>query len=290
MSRGPSSIAQAAEEVQPASAVSTRPAAVSQLVVERLRVTYNHSVIALEEVTFSAGAGEITAIAGSNGAGKTTTLRAASNLLGAVRGQVAGGRVLYEGRNVANLSPAGLVRRGLVQVLEGRHCFPSLTVEENLLTGALARGSTRRERKADLELVYELFPKLRERRLSRAGLTSGGEQQMTAIGRALMSRPRLLLLDEPSMGLAPLTTADIFAALRRLNEEQKLSILIAEQNSALALRYSHRVVVLESGRSVVEGSSAEIRDHHDLEKHYLGAGAFGPQDSSHPTPTDKHIP
>ncbi|OWV97387.1 ABC transporter ATP-binding protein [Rhizobium sp. R72] len=240
------------------------------LTMNGLHATYNHSITALHGVTFSLGRGEVLAILGANGAGKTTTLKAVSNLLPAERGQVLAGRILFEGHDVTRVTPASLVRLGLVQVLEGRHCFKTLTVEENLVCGGLGRSASRAEIAADLEKVYAHFPRLVEKRRVLSGLTSGGEQQMTAIGRALMSRPRLLVLDEPSMGLAPLVVEDIFRTLRRLNREEGLSILVAEQNSAVALRYADRAVILENGVSVLSGSAAELKARDDIKAFYLG--------------------
>lgn len=244
------------------------------LEVRDIAVVYDDAVQAISNVSLTVPAGTVTSLVGANGAGKSTTLRAISNLLIALRGKVTAGRIRFDGQDVARLRPSQLVRQGLVQVLEGRHCFPQLTVEENLLTGATARGSTPRDSRADLERVYGIFPRLKERRSSRAGLTSGGEQQMLAIGRALMTRPRLLILDEPSMGLAPLVVRDIFDVLRALHASDGLSILIAEQNSTLALRYADHIVVLENGRDVLAGSANEIRENHNLEKFYLGEAAL----------------
>ena len=241
------------------------------LTVENLAATYNGAIRALSEVSLTVRAGEIVALLGANGAGKSTTLKAVSNLLHAERGQVAHGRIVFEGRDTASLAAADLVRRGLVPVLEGRHCFRALTVEENLITGAIGRDARRSEIRVDLDRVYALFPKLRERRQSLSGLTSGGEQQMTAIGRALMSRPRLLVLDEPSMGLAPLVVETIFRTLKRLNHEEGLSILVAEQNSTVALRYADRAAVLENGRTVLEGAALELRQRADIKALYLGS-------------------
>ena len=240
------------------------------LAVQSVRVIYNDSVQAISNVSLIVPPRTITSLVGANGAGKTTTLRAISNLLIALRGRLSTGRILFDGRDVAHLQASQLVRHGLVHVPEGRHCFPHLSVEENLLTGAIARGSSAREIRTDLQRIYEIFPRLRERRSSLAGLTSGGEQQMLAIGRALMTRPRLLLLDEPSMGLAPLVVRDIFDVLRALNISEGLSILIAEQNSALALQYADHIVVLENGRDVLSGVAKHIRATHNLEKFYLG--------------------
>ncbi len=240
------------------------------LAVEGLHATYNHAITALHGVTFSLGRGEILAVLGANGAGKTTTLKAVSNLLPAERGQVLAGHVLFDGRDVTRETPASLVRRGLVQVLEGRHCFKTLTVEENLVSGGLGRSATRTEIATDLEKIYTHFPRLKEKRRVLSGLTSGGEQQMTAIGRALMSRPRLLVLDEPSMGLAPLIVQDIFRTLKRLNREEGLSILVAGQNSAVALTYADRAIILENGVSVLSGTAAELKARDDVKAFYLG--------------------
>ncbi|MEL4072456.1 ABC transporter ATP-binding protein [Ochrobactrum sp. GPK 3] len=240
------------------------------LTVEGLYASYNHSIAALHGVDLSIKRGEVLAILGANGAGKSTTLKAVSNLLPAERGQVNAGRIVFDGRDVTREPPARLVRLGLVQVLEGRHCFKSLNVEENLISGGLGRGGSRLEIAADLEKVYEYFPRLRDKRRALSGLTSGGEQQMTAIGRALMSRPRLLVLDEPSMGLAPLVVQDIFRTLRRLNREEGLSILVAEQNSAVALTYADRAVILENGVSVLSGTAADLKTRDDVKAFYLG--------------------
>lgn len=242
----------------------------SILEVTDLAVTYNHAIGALHGVSFSLERGKVLALLGANGAGKTTALKAVSNLLPAERGQVTAGRVLFDGLDVSRHSPSQLVRAGLVQVLEGRHCFRSLTVEENLISGGLGRGSSRAEIAADLEDVYVHFPRLKQKRGTLSGLTSGGEQQMTAIGRALMSRPRLLVLDEPSMGLAPLVVQDIFRTLRRLNRENGLSILVAEQNSATALAYADEATVMENGIDVLSGEAADLRRRDDVKAFYLG--------------------
>ncbi|MDA9399210.1 MULTISPECIES: ABC transporter ATP-binding protein [unclassified Bradyrhizobium] len=240
------------------------------LSVEGLAATYNHAIRAVSDVSFAVRRGEIVAVLGANGAGKSTTLQAISALLPARRGQVAAGRIIFDGREIVSASPAKLVRAGIVPVLEDRHCFPSLTVEENLITGAIGRGAKSRAIRADLDEVYELFPRLKRHRRSVSGLTSGGEQQMTAIGRALMSHPRLLVLDEPSMGLAPLVVEGIFRALKQLNSERGLSILVAEQNSTVALRFADHAVVLESGRSALSGASTELRSRDDIKTLYLG--------------------
>lgn len=238
--------------------------------VEAVEAAYQGAIVALHGVSLEVRAGEIHALLGANGAGKSTTLKAVSNLLPAQRGQVTAGRIAFDGRDASRTSPADLVRLGLVQVLEGRHCFRSLTVEENLLTGALGRSAGRAEAADDLARVYGIFPRLKERRRTPAGLSSGGEQQMTAIGRALMSRPRLLVLDEPSMGLAPIVVRDIFEQLRRLNREQGLSILVAEQNSTVALQYADRATVLEAGITVLSGDAPVLRQRADIQSFYFG--------------------
>src|SRR5450830_839555 len=233
------------------------------LSIASVEVTYQNAIVALHDVSLSVPAGEIHALLGANGAGKSTTLKAVSNLLPAQRGQVTAGRIHFDGRDVSGLSPSQLVRQGLVQVLEGRHCFPSLSIEENLITGALGRGARSSEIAADLEKVYAIFPKLKALRRNPAGLTSGGEQQMAVIGRALLARPRLLVLDEPSMGLAPLVVQDIFRQLRRLNQSEGLSILVAEQNSAVALQYADSTTVLS-------GLAHDLRQRQDIQHFYFG--------------------
>ncbi|KQY36625.1 ABC transporter ATP-binding protein [Rhizobium sp. Root483D2] len=246
------------------------------LAVDDLKATYNHAITAIDNVSFNLARGEILALLGANGAGKTTVLKALSNLLAAERGQIVSGSIRFDGLDVVKTSPAALVRAGLVQVLEGRHCFRSLTVEENLVSGGLGRSSTRAEIAADIERVYTHFPRLKEKRRALSGLTSGGEQQMTAIGRALMSRPRLLVLDEPSMGLAPIIVQDIFRTLRQLNRDEGLSILVAEQNSAVALTYAHRAIILENGVSVLSGDAQALRARDDIKTFYLGLRATAP--------------
>ncbi len=248
------------------------PQAEPLLEIAAVEAVYNHAIVALHEVSLKLHQGEILALLGANGAGKTTTLKALSNLLPAERGAITKGQIRFAGLDVRRAKPSALVRHGLVQVLEGRHCFRSLTVEENLITGALGRSSSRREAAADLERVYAYFPRLKEKRKAKSGLTSGGEQQMTAIGRALMSRPRLLVLDEPSMGLAPLIVQNIFKILKRLNREEGLSILLAEQNSAIALQYADRATVLGNGITVLEGDAGELRQREDIRAFYLGVG------------------
>ena len=245
------------------------------LEVNNIEVLYNHVILALKGVSLEVPRGGITALLGGNGAGKSPTLKAISNLIHSERGEVTKGSIIYDGENVVDMSPADLVNRGVVQVMEGRHCFEHLTVEDNLLTGAYTRKEGRSEIAADLELVYEYFPRLKERRRSQAGYTSGGEQQMTAIGRALMSRPKMILLDEPSMGLAPQLVEQIFEIVSRLNREQGVTFLLAEQNTNVALRYAHTGFILENGRVVMEGGATELRENPDVKEFYLGMSDTG---------------
>jgi len=245
------------------------------LQVNNIEVIYNHVILVLKGVSLSVPRGGIVALLGANGAGKTTTLKAISNLLHAERGEVTKGNIQFEGERVESLSPNELVRRGCIQVMEGRHCFGHLTVEENLLTGAFTRREGGAAIKDDLELVYSYFPRLKERRSSQAGYTSGGEQQMTAIGRALMSKPKMILLDEPSMGLAPQLVEEIFEIVKQLNEEQGVSILLAEQNTNIALRYAQHGYILESGRVVLDGEGKALRENEDVKEFYLGVGGEG---------------
>ncbi len=245
------------------------------LQVNNIEVIYDHVILVLKGVSLVVPKGGITALLGANGAGKTTTLKAISNLLQAERGEVTKGNIVFEGSEVQSLSPNELVRRGCIQVMEGRHCFGHLTVEENLLTGAFTRRDGGAAIRADLEMVYQYFPRLRLRRQSQAGYTSGGEQQMTAIGRALMSRPKMILLDEPSMGLAPQLVEEIFEIVRKLNVEQGVSFLLAEQNTNIALRYANHGYILESGRIVLDGAAAALRENEDVKEFYLGVGGEG---------------
>jgi len=246
------------------------------LEVNNIEVIYNHVILVLKGVSLKVPQGGITALLGGNGAGKTTTLKAISNLLHSERGEVTKGSINYRGDDVAHLNnPAALVKRGVVQVMEGRHCFEHLTVEENLLTGAYTRGGGRGEIDAALELVYTYFPRLKERRKSQAGYTSGGEQQMCAIGRALMANPETILLDEPSMGLAPQLVEEIFGIVKDLNEREKVSFLLAEQNTNVALRFAHYGYILESGRVVMDGPAAELRENPDVKEFYLGVSEEG---------------
>ena len=245
------------------------------LVVNNVEVVYDHVILVLRGVSLELPRGRIVALLGANGAGKTTTLKAVSNLLGAERGAVTKGSITFEGARVDQLSPSELVRRGVVQVMEGRHCFGHLTIEENLLTGAYTRGASRAGIRADLEKVYGYFPRLRDRRRSMAGFTSGGEQQMTAVGRALMARPKLILLDEPSMGLAPQIVEEILGIVRSLNQKEGVSFLLAEQNAAAALRYADHGYVLEAGRVVMDGDAATLSGNADVKEFYLGLGTAG---------------
>ena len=245
------------------------------LEVSNVEVIYNHVILVLKGVSLKVPKSGITALLGGNGAGKSTTLKSISNLLLSERGEITKGSVKYRGAVVAGLSPADLVRKGVIQVMEGRHCFGHLTVEENLLTGAYTRKIGRMELTKNLDLVYSYFPRLRERRKSLAGYTSGGEQQMVAIGRALMSKPETVLLDEPSMGLAPQLVEEIFQIVKDLNEKEGVTFLLAEQNTNVALRYAHYGYILESGRVVMDGPAAELRENPDVKEFYLGMSDEG---------------
>ncbi len=245
------------------------------LEVNNIEVIYNHVILVLKGVSLSVPKGSITALLGGNGAGKSTTLKAISNLLKSERGEVTKGTIEYHGQPVAEMTPTTMVKKGVIQVMEGRHCFEHLTVEENLLTGAYTRSDGKGAVAADLEMVYNYFPRLRERRKSQAGYTSGGEQQMVAMGRAIMSRPETVLLDEPSMGLAPQLVEEIFQIVKNLNEKEGVSFLLAEQNTNVALRYAHHGYILESGRVVMEGPAAELRENPDVKEFYLGMSDDG---------------
>ncbi|WP_171097520.1 ABC transporter ATP-binding protein [Ruegeria sp. HKCCD7255] len=245
------------------------------LEVNNIEVIYNHVILVLKGVSLTVPKGGITALLGGNGAGKTTTLKAVSNLLHSERGEVTKGSIKYRGESVHESDPAVLVEKGVIQVMEGRHCFEHLTVEENLLTGAYTRKDGATAIQKDLELVYSYFPRLAERRKSQAGYTSGGEQQMVAMGRALMSRPETILLDEPSMGLAPQLVEEIFGIVKDLNEKEGVSFLLAEQNTNVALRFAHYGYILESGRVVMDGPAAELRENPDVKEFYLGMSDEG---------------
>src|SRR6266850_6661940 len=245
------------------------------LSVSNIEVIYDHVILVLKGVSLSVPEGKIVALLGANGAGKTTTLKAISNLLRAERGEVTKGTIEFRGRRVERLSPDELVRLGVVQVMEGRHCFAHLTVEENLLTGAYTRSAGRAQLRQDLEKVYGYFPQLKERRGALAGYTSGGEQQMTALGRALMAHPSMILLDEPSMGLAPQIVEEIFEIVKKLNQEAGVSFLLAEQNTNMALKYASYGYILESGRIVLDGKAKVLRENEDVKEFYLGVAESG---------------
>ncbi|KAA0890734.1 ABC transporter ATP-binding protein [Pusillimonas sp. ANT_WB101] len=241
--------------------------------VNGIEVIYNHVILVLKGVSLCVPEGKIVALLGANGAGKTTTLRAVSNLLRAERGDVTKGTIDYRGERIDKLTPADLVKRGVVQVMEGRHCFGHLTIEENLYTGAYTRKISRGELSASLDKVYQYFPRLKQRRTSQAGYTSGGEQQMTAIGRALMANPNMILLDEPSMGLAPQIVEEIFEIVRDLNQRERVSFLLAEQNTNIALRYSDYGYILENGRVMMDGEAKELAENEDVKEFYLGVSS-----------------
>ena len=244
------------------------------LVVNNIEVVYSHVILVLKGVSLNVKKGGITALLGGNGAGKSTTLKSISNLLSSERGEVTKGSVTFENEDIHDLDPSQLVKKGVIQVMEGRHCFEHLTVEENLLTGAYTRTSSK-EVKEDLERVYNYFPRLRDRRTSQAGYTSGGEQQMIAIGRALMARPTMILLDEPSMGLAPQLVKQIFEIVAEINKKEGVTILLAEQNTNIALQYAEYAYILENGRVVMEGSAESMRDNEDVKEFYLGISGEG---------------
>jgi len=246
------------------------------LVVNNIEVVYSHVILVLKGVSLKVKKGGITALLGGNGAGKSTTLKSISNLLASERGEVTKGSVTYSNEYIHDLDPAQLVKKGVIQVMEGRHCFEHLTVEENLLTGAYTR-SNNKEVKEDLERVYNYFPRLRERRTSLAGYTSGGEQQMIAIGRALMAHPTMILLDEPSMGLAPQLVKQIFEIVAEINKKEGVTILLAEQNTNIALQYAEYAYILENGRVVMEGTAESMRDNEDVKEFYLGISGEGRQ-------------
>ena len=246
------------------------------LIVNNIEVVYSHVILVLKGVSLKVKKGGITALLGGNGAGKSTTLKSISNLLASERGEVTKGSVTFSDEYIHDLDPAQLVKKGVIQVMEGRHCFEHVTVEENLLTGAYTRSNSR-EVKDDLERVYNYFPRLRERRTSLAGYTSGGEQQMIAIGRALMAHPTMILLDEPSMGLAPQLVKQIFEIVAEINRKEGVTILLAEQNTNIALQYSEYAYILENGRVVMEGTAESMRDNEDVKEFYLGISGEGRQ-------------
>ncbi len=256
---------------QPA-ADSNRPPA---LLVNNIEVIYDHVILVLKGISLEVPEGGVVALLGANGAGKSTTLKAISNLLKAERGDVTKGSIEFEGRRVDRMTASDLVKLGVIQVMEGRHCFEHLTIEENLLTGAYTRADGRAAIRKDLAMVYDYFPQLKERRAAQAGYTSGGEQQMCVIGRALMSRPKMILLDEPSMGLAPQLVEGIFETVRRLNDEEGVAFLLAEQNTTMALKYAKYGYILENGRIVLDGDAETLRQNEDVKEFYLGLSASG---------------
>jgi len=257
--------------IQPA----TSAYAGSAISVNNIEVIYDHVILVLKGVSLEVPQGRIVALLGANGAGKTTTLKAISNLLHAERGEVTKGTIEYRGQRIDKLTPNALVRMGVCQVMEGRHCFAHLTVEENLLTGAFTRGGSRAQSRDALDKVYQYFPRLKQRRGSLAGYTSGGEQQMTAVGRALMAQPAMILLDEPSMGLAPQIVEEIFGIVRDLNQKEGVSFLLAEQNTNIALRFADYGYILENGRVVMDGAAADLAQNEDVKEFYLGLSTAG---------------
>ncbi len=245
------------------------------LAVNNIEVIYDHVILVLKGISLQVPQGKIVALLGANGAGKSTTLKAISTLLKNERGDITKGDIHFRGERVDQLTPNELVKRGLSQVMEGRHCFAHLSVEENLLTGAYTRSLSRAQIRQELDKVYHYFPRLKERRQSLAGYTSGGEQQMCAIGRALMAKPSMILLDEPSMGIAPQLVEEIFEIVKDLNRQENVSFLLAEQNTNVALRYADFGYILENGRVVMEGEAADLRDNEDVKEFYLGVSAAG---------------
>ena len=258
-----------------AAATSAQPAAGNYLSINNIEVIYDHVILVLKGVSLEVPEGRIVALLGANGAGKSTTLKSISNLLAAERGDVTKGTIEFKGKRVDKLTTNDLVRMGVCQVMEGRHCFQHLTVEENLLTGAFTRKVSRGELAAALERVYHYFPRLKQRRTSQSGYTSGGEQQMTAVGRALMAQPSMILLDEPSMGLAPQLVEEIFEIVKSLNRKEGVSFLLAEQNTNMALRYADYGYILENGRVVMDGEAQRLRENDDVKEFYLGVSTGG---------------
>ena len=264
------------DDIKVAKKGKSTPKSDDVLVVNNIEVVYSHVILVLKGVSLKVKKGGITALLGGNGAGKSATLKSISNLLSSERGEVTKGSVNFNGEDIHDLDPSQLVKKGVIQVMEGRHCFEHLTVEENLLTGAYTR-SNKQEVKDDLERVYNYFPRLRDRRTSQAGYTSGGEQQMIAIGRALMAHPTMILLDEPSMGLAPQLVKQIFEIVAEINRKEGVTILLAEQNTNVALQYAEYAYILENGRVVMEGTAESMRDNEDVKEFYLGISGEGRQ-------------
>ena len=256
--------------IAPLESETAAPISETILSLNNIEVVYDRVILVLKGVSLSIPSGGIVALLGANGAGKTTTLKAISNLLHSERGEVTKGAIVFDGAEVQSLSPNDLVRRGCIQVMQGRYCFGHLTVEENLLTGAFTRREGTAAIRADLDKVYAYFPRLREKRQALAGYTSGGEQQMCAIGRALMSHPKMILLDEPSMGLAPQIVEEIFTIMKNLNQSERVSFLLAEQNTHLALKYAGYGYILENGRVVLDGTATALAQNEDVKEFYLG--------------------
>lgn len=256
-------------------ATATAASAAPYLSINNVEVIYDHVILVLKGVSLQVQKGSIVALLGANGAGKSTTLKSISNLLHAERGDVTKGSIEFKGNRIDQMTPNDLVKRGVIQVMEGRHCFGHLTIEENLLTGAYTRSISRAELKESLEKVYHYFPRLKTRRTSQAGYTSGGEQQMCAIGRALMAKPEMILLDEPSMGLAPQIVEEIFEIVKDLNSKEQVSFLLAEQNTMVALRYADFGYILENGRIVMEGDAHYLSTNEDVKEFYLGLSSEG---------------
>ena len=259
----------------PAAAAAQAAPAKSYLSVNNIEVIYDHVILVLKGVSLEVPRGSIVALLGANGAGKSTTLKSISNLLRAERGEVTKGTIELDGQRVDRLTTNDLVRMGVCQVMEGRHCFSHLTVEENLLTGAFTRKVSRADIATALEKVYHYFPRLKTRRSSQSGYTSGGEQQMTAVGRALMAQPSMILLDEPSMGLAPQIVDEIFEIVRDLNTKEGVSFLLAEQNTTVALRFANYGYILENGRVVMDGNASDLAANEDVKEFYLGLSSGG---------------
>lgn len=245
------------------------------LKIENIEVMYDSVISALHDVSLSVPRGKIVALLGGNGAGKSTTLKAISTMLASERGKVTKGKITYDGKIISNQNPTEMVGLGMVQVLEGRRCFGHLTVEENIITGAYSRKLTNSEMKNELEKIYSYFNRLKDRRKSQAGFTSGGEQQMLAVARAMMAKPKMLLLDEPSMGLAPQLVAEIFKIVKELNTKEGVSILLAEQNTNIALRNSDYGYIIETGNVMLEGTAEELLDNDEVKELYLGISKEG---------------
>ncbi|MFN8484485.1 MAG: ABC transporter ATP-binding protein [Anaerolineae bacterium] len=248
------------------------------LTLNNVEVIYSDVILVLKGMSLKVDEGQIVALLGSNGAGKSTTLKAISGLLKPEDGEVADGEILFLDQRIHHMDAARIVRQGIFQVMEGRRVFEHLTVEENLRAGAYSRRDGRTVN-ADLDLVYRYFPRLKERQRQSAGYLSGGEQQMLAIGRALMAHPRLMMLDEPSLGLAPLLVSEIFDIIRRINQEQGTTILLVEQNARLALSVAHYAYIMENGRIVLEGAPAALAHNPDVREFYLGLTDVGTRKS-----------